>query len=226
MRKTSLIVFAVLILMCISGCERPETADQLTKLEQKIKALEADAKKQTEFNSIVFKGIHDSNNRMSDGLGFITERVLKSEFEANPAVIDLSGKGYATLDSGMGILLISCEDAQPYLDGHRLKLRIGNPLYMRFSGFTLTFKTGRRPPEIPTKVSTQQGGLGAFFQKWRKDSQEWKDSLKQSEESFAAELDPGSWTTVEATLSQTKPEDIGYMEVTISTSKVSLTPPK
>lgn len=175
---------------------------------------------------MIFKGIGDSNKRLSDGLDFITTRVLKSEFEPKTAIIDPSGKGYATLDSGKGILLISCEDAQPYLDGYRVRLRIGNPLYMQFSGFKLTFKTGRRPPVMPTESNTKQGELGAAFEKWQKDTQEWRDSLQQSEESFTEELAAGSWTIVEATLANKKPEDIGYMEVSISTSSVSLTAPR
>jgi hypothetical protein len=74
--------------------------------------------------------------------------------------------GISFLDTGGGVLFVSCVGAEQYLDGHRIKLRIGNPLNLRFSGFELKFKFGRKPPEPPTVENTN----GAVFQR---ESETW-----------------------------------------------------
>lgn len=57
------------------------------------------------------------------------------------AFIDLTspGGGYQHVwpESGPGMFLVSLEDAESYMQGYRLQIRIGNPMNMTFSGFEL-----------------------------------------------------------------------------------------
>ena len=90
------------------------------------------------------------------------------------------------------MLLISCEGAEQYLDGHRLKLRIGNPLNMHFSGFKLQFNFGRKPPDFPTRGVGFQNAAEA----WHQDYEAWKASLRRSEEAYIEDLPPGMGKSV------------------------------
>jgi len=137
--KTILIVATVTPFLFAACDQSPDNRShinelQLTvnELQQKIATLDDNATKRDELNSMIFKRTGENVKRIDGSLRFITDHVLKIEFTAKPAIIDPSGKGYATLDSGKGILLISCDYAESYLDGHRLKLQIGNPLSMTF----------------------------------------------------------------------------------------------
>lgn len=204
--------------LLLSACDQPETTSKITSLEQRVKALE-------DGNAAFWKAAVESEKQVNGRLGFLTQQAMKQLAKEKTATIDPNSKGYAVLDTGRGSLLIACDSAEPYLDGHRVSLRIGNPLYMRFSGFKLKFKFGHKAPEIPTKENTKQDDLAKPFEKWQKDYDTWKASLRTSDQSYTDDLLPGTWNTVQATLPQTKPEDIGYIEVEIETDRISLTKP-
>ena len=214
---------AVLIVLGLAGCEQPGNAQKLKALEDRITALESDLKSHEELNNTLFKFHADNVSQASKGLEFLTTQVLENAFKQKTAILDPSSKGYSILDTGRGSLLITCDGAAPYLDGHRLKLRLGNPLFMQFSGFKLKFQFGRKPPPFPSKENTKDENILKAIEQWQKDNQTWKTTLKTAEESFTDDLKPGSWTIVEATLAQTKPEDIAYLEMAIDTDRISLT---
>jgi hypothetical protein len=214
---------AALIALGLAGCEQPGSTQKLKALEERVTALESDLKSHEELNNMLFKIHSDNASQASQRLDFLTTRVLEDAFKQKTAILDPSSKGYSILDTGRGSLLVACDGAAPYLDGHRVKLRFGNPLFMQFSGFKLKFQFGRKPPPFPTKENTKDGNILKAIEQWQKDNETWRTTLKKAEESFTDDLKPGSWTTVEATLGQTKPEDIAYLEVAIDTDRISLT---
>ena len=139
------------------------------------------------------------------------------------AEIDLNSTGYSFLRTKAGVLLIRCEGAERYLNGHTIKLQIGNPLNIRFSGFKLQFAFGRKGPQMPSLNSNPAAYSREEISAAERDFEAWKKSLKWSESNYAGDLQPGSWTSVEAILPQTSVEEIAYLEVWIKTDIISLT---
>jgi hypothetical protein len=85
-------------------------------------------------------------------LASLNERLAQLEKEVATVHLDASmrkigfvsckGEGFATVETNNGWLLVSCEEASPYLDGFELKMRIGNPSSLTYIGFTLTILHG------------------------------------------------------------------------------------
>jgi hypothetical protein len=96
---------------------------------------------------------------------------------------------------------------QPYLDGQKLQLRIGNPNLATYSGFKLKAKWG---PRYPTATDTPA--------RW----DQWKRSVREKEIESTADLKPGVWNTVEIVLAPAKPDELGYIELSMTTNKVML----
>jgi hypothetical protein len=212
----------VVIALGATGCEQAGVTQKLKSLDDRVTELEKALESHGAINGILYKSTADDVKQITERLDLLSTRVLEESFLQKFAMLDPSSKGYSVLDTGRGSLLISCDNAAPYLEGHRIKLRLGNPLNMQFSGFKLKFKFGRKPPALPGTGKTKPQNSGKTIEQWQKDYQMWKTTLKSAEESFTDDLKPGSWTTVEATLPQTKPEDIAYLEIAIDTDRISL----
>jgi len=119
-------------------------------------------------------------------------------------LFDPSSKGYQRLDTSSGSFLVMLKDVQPYADGYKLKLHIGNTSSAEYSGFTLTAK-------------------------WRKsfDKLTSEDLSKpQNEKTFnyTEKLLPGSWNTVSLILSPAQKEELEFIEISMSTDRVMLIP--
>jgi hypothetical protein len=126
-------------------------------------------------------------------------------------LLDPAEKGYQRLDTDNAFFFVSCEDAQPYLDGQKLTIRIGNPFAVRFVGFTVTVQWGRR--------YTRNGADNISYAMW-------KSGLKTKEFSFPTALEPARWSEVELILPATSVDQIGYLEVSMKTNTVSLSAPQ
>src|SRR6266496_2309405 len=207
------------IALMLSGCEQPETTQKIAALEQRVK-------NQEEQNAALLSALAENEKRVNGQLSFLIREALQRTLQEKTAVIDPHSKGYSILDTGRGSLLISCDGPEPFLDGYRIKLRLGNPLYMRFSGFKLKFKFGQKPPTLPTKENVKDGDVAkALFETWPKENEAWKKSLKHAEESYTDDLLPGTWTNIETVLPQANAEEIAYIEVGIEADRISLTKP-
>lgn len=58
-------------------------------------------------------------------------------------------EGYSRLDTNVGTFLIAVQDVQPYLDGVKVRLEIGNIQSTTFNGFAVNGKYGLRYPRFP-----------------------------------------------------------------------------
>ncbi|MCC6356190.1 MAG: DUF3251 domain-containing protein [Verrucomicrobiae bacterium] len=153
-------------------------------------------------------------------LGDYLEKHLEEQTKrAKPTQIDLTSRTSFPVDSQAGRFLVSCDGVEPYLDGHRVTLEIGNPFNATFSGFELAIRFGRRPPTTTFDPST---ATVATFESWRNQQKAWENSLRLQEVSFLDELPPGSWKRVEAILSPSKPDEVGYVDLLIKTDIVTL----
>lgn len=145
-----------------------------------------------------------------DAMKFVLSGVLEERDDWG--AVDPTDTGYAHVDCGVGKLLVSCENAAPYLDGHRIKLKIGNPYRMNFKGFTLRARFGKQPPVL---TDNNYEALGIA---WK----EWKKSLSTKDVKFLETLESGTWTEVEMILSPSKPEDIRHISLKVQTDVILL----
>jgi hypothetical protein len=132
-------------------------------------------------------------------------------------IIDASTPGYTTIETGTGRFLIACDNVQPYLDGQKLTLRIGNPSLLTVSGFKLTATWGTHSPRYPANnPSTEE------FAAWIEEYKRWERSLRVKEIDSPTDLKPGVWSNVDVVITPAKPEELAYLKLLMTTNKVSL----
>ncbi|MFL6311260.1 MAG: hypothetical protein ACJ71W_04065 [Terriglobales bacterium] len=136
------------------------------------------------------------------------EYLLKSKQEKHDQILlDLTEHAFQRLDTDSGIVLVSVEDAAPYLNGYKVHLSIGNPSSMGYSGYKLKVRWGKTYD----------------FNKYTEESYtEWDKSIQEKEISFTQKLDPGVWNPAELILTPASPDQLGYMTLASSTNTVSL----
>ena len=163
-----------------------------TEMQEKIKTLEEDISK----------------------LQSETFLLKMNQDEYKSAVFDpANGKSYQRIDTTSGTFLISIQDVSPHLDGVKIKLDIGNIQQGRYNNFKLKIKYGQRYPKYDPKQSSEER---------KKKLDEYERSERQKEESFPRELKEGSWNSVTVLLPDIKPNEFGRLEVSMTTSTISL----
>ena len=118
-------------------------------------------------------------------------KITATSMAASMAELDPTQKSFSVVMTNNGHLLMSCEDIQPYGDGQKLTLRIGNPYDMTYSGFSLTCRYGTRPPEVPAASDSTSAMLD-----WLIAHRKWRETLKEAKKEFGDKLYPGSWNKV------------------------------
>jgi hypothetical protein len=122
--------------------------------------------------------------------------------------LDVSQHVFQRLDTEVGSLLILLDDVSPYLNGYKVRLRIGNPSDADFADV-----------KIKTKWSKQY--------QWDKYDEvsykEWESHLHEGETSLAYDLQAGAWNKVELILIPAAPEELGYLSVSVEANSVKMT---
>lgn len=111
---------------------------------------------------------------------------------------------YRRIETGAGFLLVLLGKVEPYLDGCKVELQIGNPHQMDFDGFKVSAFWGPRLTSSPDN------------------SAEVVKKERNQEFSFTNQLARGRWNSVSLILPSTKPEDFGYLSVIVEVNGVSL----
>lgn len=125
--------------------------------------------------------------------------IKRTSVELDPA----SPGTWMPLQSDAGLLLVSIDKVEPYRDGCLVDLNIGNTSIATFKGFAINATWTHK------KTDTE---------KWP----EWYKSEKQQQFKFAADLASGRWNKAQLMLSGTKPEDFGFLSVSLSVNTISL----
>jgi hypothetical protein len=123
-----------------------------------------------------------------------------------------SPKGYARIDTSAGSFLVSLQDVQPYLDGFKLILHIGNTSAATYNGF---------------KVKVNWGPSYDQAQSLNKDIsvKAWLASFNEKEVSLTDEPRPAAWNRVELHIAPAKADQLGYLRVSMDTDVISLRKP-
>ena len=127
-------------ILVLEACDKGKgEAEKILKLETEVSSLSGRIQ---QVESDVF------------GLQIRTDLYEWAEFD--PA----ASRGYGRVDSVGGLFLVSLENVQPYLDGVRVTLEIGNVQSASYSGFTIESRYGKRFPkynkDIPVEERTKQ----------------------------------------------------------------------
>ena len=183
-RVMPLIVIGLFGLMsCSGGQEATMMAQRLDSLDNRLDSLAAYQKTMASWVS----------------------KVYWDQLESDRATINLepTSKGYSRIDTDNGFFLVSLKDITPYLNGYKVTLNIGNPLFATFHG--MTFKVSWGHPK--DSIQSYEG---------------WRASLQTKEIPSVDEIKPGSWNAVELLLVPAAPEQLGYISLAIATDNVSL----
>ncbi len=140
--------------------------------------------------------------------------------------IDPTDKGYQKIGTALLPLFVETKDATQYLNGYKIKIALGNPYFVKFSGFTLTARWDKqngpwdnfgkpdfRPPPLSSKDNTNS--VPATF---IADSTEAKKTVEQHTE----ELSPGSWTTIEFAVVPATVDDLKNLRIAVDLNELSL----
>ncbi|HEY2232799.1 MAG TPA: hypothetical protein VGK01_04920 [Candidatus Angelobacter sp.] len=136
------------------------------------------------------------------------EYLLKGKQEKHDQIyLDLTEHAFQRLDTDSGTVLVSFEDATPYLNGYKIHLTIGNPSSMGYAGYKLKVRWAKTYD----------------YNKYTEASYaEWDKSIQEKEISFTEKLEPGVWNPAEFILSPAAADQLGYITLTITTNTVSL----
>jgi Protein of unknown function (DUF3251) len=129
------------------------------------------------------------------------------QFNLREALLDPASKSYSRVDSQVGFFLMSCQNVQPFLDGYKVTLHVGNPQNTDYSGFKLKTRWG-------SKYKGDWSDQPAVAN--------WLHSLKTQEFTFTSTLLRGRWNEAEITLGETSLDQMGALQVSIDANVVSL----
>ena len=128
-----------------------------------------------------------------------------SALESGVATVSTEEEGYGVAKTKFGPFTVSTRSASPYLDGFKIKLRIGNLTNANFNGAKLNVNWG--PP---------------LDDKNLKNIEEWSKNQRQKEIDLTKGFPSGAFTDAEIVLTPAKAEDIKNFTVGIELNQLSL----
>ena len=109
---------------------------------------------------------------------------------------------WVRVDTDAGPLLVSIKGVEPYLDGCRLHLDVGNPNSFTVRSFHVNATWTRRLGEEENRV-------------------DWFKSLKKKTFDLEKQLLAGKRNPVELILPDTDPTEVGYIEISLNVDTVA-----
>lgn len=122
--------------------------------------------------------------------------------ESKDASVSTEEQAYGIAKTNFGAFTISARAVTPYLDGYKIKLRIGNLTSANFNGAKITVSWG--PP-------LDKGNFSEYFK-----------NQKKKEFSVTNQFSSGAFTDLEVALTPAKPEEVKTLSVGIQLDQLSL----
>lgn len=123
------------------------------------------------------------------------EKTITIDPAGNPA--------FQRLRTSYGDFFVTLEGVEPYLDGIRVRLKVGNPTSADFNGFDLQVTWGERQPDLSGDNAVP---------KWKR----WRGEMRTKDCPFTNILTSGTWNKVSFILPATEPEQFGHLELSMS----------
>jgi len=144
-----------------------------------------------------FVAINEELRALKDDLATLKER--QDQDEVNRIVRDSDklaylqprDSGYSTVRYGLGVFTVQLDDIQPYANGSKVALKMGNPLFSAVEGFKAKIEWGR---------ITESGSPD-------------NESAKAKDIIFNKTMRPGAWATVPLVLEGIPPTELGFVSV-------------
>lgn len=135
---------------------------------------------------------------------------FKTSDTSSEATFDASdATGFQRINTSSGFFLVSFKNAEPYLDGYKVTLEIGNPLSATYDGLKFNLTWGKK------YNAKDYDNAGDGYSKWQA-------GLKKKEVSILEKLMPGSWNRVSLVMSPAKSDELSYIKVKLSSDTLSL----
>jgi hypothetical protein len=128
--------------------------------------------------------------------------------------LDPAERTYERIDHDTGFFYVSFQNVQPYGDGQRITLHIGNPLMATFVNVELEVEWSPRFPERKEGMSDDD------FQKLY---QAYVDATHKKTVRLDKKIEQGSWNTVQFVIAPAPADKFGVLEIaSVKTSTVEL----
>lgn len=178
------VILAVLaLLLPTAGCVG---GNRVSAVEGKVKELEVKVKDlTTQVAKVEREASWDRAFKMLDSVAYLTP----------------GSDGYSIVQFELGRVTVSLKNIEPYANGSRVTLRIGNPTSATLEAVKAILEWG--------KVDAKGMPLS--------------ESERQREVTFTRSVRPGAWTDVQAVLEGVPPVELGFVRVKeLGCSRISL----
>lgn len=197
---TRLLILMVVVGFVVAACGCSVDSSKTGDIDKRLSDLEATVKRQQETldeQTSTISGIS------SDETGFQSRIRFLEDLHSDSAYLSSDSLGsYVVVRGRAGDLLVMLEDCVKYMDGYKLKLKIGNPSSAMYSHFTISGTwpqfAGRFSillPSTKTKTRTQ---------------------------TYVGDLPGGSWTRIDFVATPATADDMKGVKLTLDTNTVSL----
>lgn len=183
--RTLISVALFIILFALTGCSGNSNELMVTidSLRMRVDSLEARQKSMGQLvGQIYFEQLSTRNESVTLGP---------------------TSEGFQRLDTENGFFLISVEDIQPYVNGYKLTINVGNPLQITYNGITCKLKWGRN-----------RGNQENY--------EAWDALLRSRDVPVLKDILPGTWNKVDVQLVPASAEELEYINLRIETNQVGL----
>jgi hypothetical protein len=213
MKYIGLILLPLLLTSCLDD---QGARSQIAELETRISSLEAE-----------LSAIREASNQVASNLlKFQVEMASKNEAEF-PAIVDSASKEYAIATNRFGAFPVGIENAETYLDGHKVKFRVGNLTSASLTNVKLEIVFGERNPDPPKELDElSDRGKSKGWSEWGTKMRHNLENRRTLTVDAGKDLAPGSWNMAEAIISPSKPEDLGRIEVRVIVMGMKLSNPR
>ena len=139
--------------------------------------------------------------------------LLNLKSQDNEAVFDAANStGFSRINTDSGFFLVALKNVEPYLDGYRISLDVGNPLSATYKNLKFNVSWGKK---YDSKESANDPNA----------YQKWVSTLHTKEISVVDDLAAGAWNKVQLVLSPAKSDELGYISIKLTTDTASLRRP-
>ena len=139
--------------------------------------------------------------------------LLNPKSDNSEAVFDAANStGFSRINTDSGFFLVSLENVEPYLEGFRINLEVGNPLLATYKNLKFQVSWGKK---FDSKEAANDPNA----------YQKWLSGLHSKKISIPDDLAAGAWNKVQLVLSPAKSDELGYIAVKLSTDTASLRRP-
>lgn len=194
-RRTFVVVlFSVLLL---AGCEK------ISSIESDVKSLKDSNLALSSRMSDIERGYKDLEKKFLElENSIVIDRIVRDRSEAE---ITPSDEGFNTVQTVYGMLTVQCKGIEPYADGSKVRVVVGNPLSCGFMNTEISIKYG------VSFANYTDGG-------WA----DWQKTLRRKSFKLSESINAGSWNSFTVALPGVSPDKMGYIAIKLEPATMLL----